>query len=110
MGYSLITTPVSTVSSIAQGLSGTNILNVTTGQGASFGAGYGIITYSNAGSSGYVGIIQSISTDALVVSPTLPFGVSSSIYRYFEAGQSLSINASLTILSYQLGPFNRCCE
>lgn len=99
-GYSLSTIGVSTILSIAQGNNGTSILNLTVGTGANFLAGQGIITASSAGASPYVGIIQSISTDALTVYPSLPYGISNSIYTYFKAGQSLAINASLNILAY----------
>lgn len=100
-GYSMSTIGVSTITSLATGTNGTNILNVTPGQGSSFSAGYGVI--SAFGSSFYVGVIQSISTDALTVYPTLPFGISNSIYRYFQSGQSLAMNASLNILAYTFG-------
>jgi len=99
-GYSTSTLGVSTINSIAQGNISTSILNVTTGDGSKFTAGQGIITASNSGATPYIGVIQSISTDALTVYPQLPFGVSSAIYTYFKAGQSLAINASLNILSY----------
>lgn len=102
-GYSLSAIGVSTITSIAQGSSGTNILNLTAGTGASFSVGYGIISASNSGASGYVGIVQSISTDALTVFPTLPFGISNTIYRYFWSGQSLLMNASLNIFAFSLG-------
>lgn len=100
-GYSLSAIGVSTISSISTGSSGTNILNVSAGNGSSFLSGYGVI--SSWGSSYYVGVIQSISTDALTVFPTLPFGISNSIYRYFQAGQSLSLNSSLNIFAFSLG-------
>lgn len=100
-GYSMSTIGVSTISSVATGTIATNILNLTAGQGASFSAGYGVI--SSFGNSFYVGVIQSISTDALTVYPTLPFGISNTIYRYFQSGQSLALNASLNILSYTFG-------
>lgn len=100
-GYSLSAIGVSTITSIATGSSGTNILNVSAGTGASFSAAYGVIT--SWGTSTYVGIIQSISTDALTIFPTLPFGISNTIYRYFQAGQSLALNASLNILAFTFG-------
>lgn len=102
-GYSMSTLGVSTIASIATGTNGTNILNLTAGTGASYAAGNGIITASSSGASPYVGVIQSISTDALTVFPTLPFGISNSIYRYFQAGQSLAMNASLNALAFTFG-------
>lgn len=98
-GYSMSTLGASTITSIAQGTALTNILNLTTGSGQNFSVGQGIVTASSSGASAYVGIIQSISTDALTVYPTLPFGISNTIYTYFSAGQSLAINASLMINS-----------
>ena len=103
-GYSMSTLGVSTILSIAQGTNGSNTLNLTAGTGASYLAGYGIVSASTSGASAYVGVIQSISTDALTVVPALPFGVSNSIYAYFKAGQSLALNASLNILSYTYLP------
>lgn len=102
-GYSMSTIGISTITSIAQGNNNTNILNLTTGTGQFFSVGQGIISASNSGASAYVGIIQNISTDALTVSPSLVFGVSNTIYRYFNGGPSLTINPSFSILAYTFG-------
>lgn len=100
-GYSMSTIGVSTVTSIASGTVATNILNLTAGTGALYSSNQGVVVSS--GATAYVGVIQSISTDALTVFPTLPFGVSQAIYRYFQGGQSLSLNASLNVLAYTFG-------
>lgn len=100
-GYSMSVFGQTTTQSAATGSSGTNLMTVTTGQGASFSVGNGVISYF--GSTPYVGLVQSISTDTLTVFPTLTIGVSGNIYRYFQSGQSLVINGSLNILSMSFG-------
>jgi len=85
----------STVVSIAQGSSGTNLLALSAGHGASFPAGSGVVVPN--GSSHYFGIVRSVSTDTLTVSPTLPFGISNAIYRNFFTGPTFAINASLLV-------------
>lgn len=83
------------------GTSGTNLLNLFTGTGASFAAGYGVITYN--GSTMYVGIIQSMSTDTATVYPTLSFGISAQfLYRTWNANATVAINASFHQLSQVL--------
>lgn len=94
--YNLNTVEQPTILSIATGSSGTNLLNVSTGTGQSYLVGMGIV--SNFGTSMYVGMIRSISTDTLTVSPTLAIGVSGNIYNCFYAGPTLAISATL----YQL--------
>jgi len=79
--------------SVATGSSGTNLLTVTTGHGASFHQGQGIIALS--GTSHYVGVIQSISTDTFTVGPTLHIGVSGAIYPYYWSSVTAPISASL---------------
>lgn len=90
--YTLATQPAPNVQSVATGSSGTNLLNVTTGTGASFPLGSGIAAFY--GATGYLGNVRSVSTDTLTVSPTLPFGVSGLIYKTYSAGQSLAIASS----------------
>lgn len=102
-GYSMSIISPGYLQSIAQGSSGTNILNLTAGTGQSFSSSWGVITAGSGGASNYVGIIQSISTDALTVYPTLPFGISFNIYPYFKSGPSLTPNPSLTVLSFTFG-------
>lgn len=96
-GYAVSSISATTVSSIAQGSSGTNLATVTTGHGASFPAGSGVVIPQ--GTSMYVGSVQSVSTDTLTLSPTLQFGVSNLIYRSWLGTPTLSINASLMQLS-----------
>lgn len=90
--------------SIATGSSGTNLLTVTTGHGASFPAGAGIAAY--AGSSPYIGSVVSVSTDTLTVSPTLPFGISGLVYKLWQAGSTYAINASLMELAVSIDAKN----
>ncbi len=100
-GYATSAVAATMVASVATGTGGAAILNVQTGHGASFPAGAGIVAAS--GTSMYVGVVQSVSTDALTVNPVLPFGISGAIYRYFMGGQSLAINATLSPLAYTFG-------
>lgn len=91
--YSLISVDARTKVSIGQGTNGSAILNVSTGHGASFPAGSGVVVHQGGGSF-YVGGVQSVSTDALTVSPLLPFGISNTVYRSWLSSPSLSIGAS----------------
>lgn len=92
-GYTTSVVGPSYISSVAQGSSGTNLLNVTTGHGSRFASGYGVIV--NQGSSNYVGSITQVSTDTLTVSPTLPFGITNSIYVAWQSSPTLSISSTL---------------
>lgn len=92
-GYALSSQYSQSVLSIAQGSSGTNLVTVTTGHGASFPAGTGFVVAQ--GSSMYVGMVQSVSTDTLTVGPTLGFGLSNAIYSMWKAGSTHVISASL---------------
>lgn len=98
--YSASSLSATTIASIAQGSSGTNLMTVTTGQGASFSAGYGVVVAQ--GTSMYVGSVTSVSTDTLTVSPTLGFGITNAIYTSWKSGSTLSINASLMTLAYSI--------
>jgi hypothetical protein len=91
------------LSTIGVGLSGTNLVDVTTGSGASFGLGYGVAAI--AGTSNYFGIVQNISTDTLTVGPTLSFGLSGVLYKLFAAGPTYVISPSLYKISESLDPF-----
>lgn len=92
------------LASVATGSSGTNLVTVSTGQGASFPVGTGVVTsWGGHGSSMYVGVVQSVSTDTLTVFPTLAFGISGALYKNWYGGQSLPINASLMMLAYTFG-------
>lgn len=91
------------LSTMATGLSGTNLITVTTGTGASFAAGYGILAAS--GTSQYYGIVSSVSTDTLTVGPTLAFPVSSVLNKLFSAGPTFAINASMYKVKNALDPY-----
>lgn len=103
-GYFQQATSVTTMVTTAQGSSGTNLLTVTTGHGASFKAGYGVIAYS--GSTAYVGNVLSVSTDTLTMGVTVPFGINGTALRYFSAGTTHAISSSLMALSYQIDASN----
>jgi hypothetical protein len=98
--YALSSLSATTMVSIAQGSSGTNLVSVSTGHGASFPAGAGIVVAQ--GTSMYVGTVQSVSTDTLTVFPTLGFGITNAIYRSWLGGSTLGINASLMQLAYSI--------
>lgn len=95
-GYTLISRSFSAPVSVATGLSGTNLLTVGTGHGASYPVGSGVVL-NQGGGSFYVGSVQSVSTDTLTVFPTLSFGVSNACYRAWLSGPTLSVNASLMV-------------
>lgn len=95
--YSLSTLEPNLIQTIAIGSSGSNLVQVTTGQGASFSAGMGVVV--PLGTSYYIGAVQSVSTDTLTMSPTLTFGVSGSMYRAWTAGPTLPIGNTAYILS-----------
>lgn len=99
-GYLQQATSVTTMVSAATGSSGTNLITVTTGQGASFRAGYGILAYS--GSTAYVGTVLSVSTDTLTMGTTLPFSISGDALRYYSAGVTQPISATLMSVAYQI--------
>lgn len=86
-----------TITSIGVGSNGASDITVTTGHGASFLEGYGVVCGS--GSTFYVGSVTGVSTDTLTVSPALPFGVSNTIYRAWYSNATYAINASLYIAS-----------
>jgi hypothetical protein len=92
-GFSLFPTSATTVTSIATGTTGTNLLTVLTGEGVNFSTGDGLVVQS--GASYYVGSILQISTDTLTVSPTLPFGVSGFLYRSWQSGPTQAISSTL---------------
>lgn len=95
-GYTLVSQSFSGPVSIAQGLSGTNLMTVSTGHGASFPVGSGVALHQGGGSY-YLGTVQSVSTDTLTMSPTLPFGISNAMYRAWSANATASINASMFV-------------
>lgn len=91
--YSLNTTETPYISSIGIGASGSNLIDVSTGQGGSFPVGTGIVGVQ--GTSFYLGSVVSLSTDTLTVSPTLTFGVSGLVYKTWATGPTLPIGATL---------------
>lgn len=101
--YVQSTNTVPGISSIAIGSSGTNLLSVTTGTGASFAVGYGVVAAS--GSSQYYGVVSNVSTDTLTVGPTLAIGISGAIYKAFAAGPTFAISASMYALKNALDPY-----
>ena len=92
-GYTQSIQSAPSVVSIAQGSSGTNLLNVSTGHGSSFPIGSGIVVAQ--GTSNYVGFVSSVSTDTITVSPTLAFGISNTIYKMWQSAPTLSISPTL---------------
>lgn len=101
-GYTMSALSATTIASTASGSSGTNLLSMATGTGASLLAGYGMIL--SQGTSTYIGSIASISTDTLTMGNTLGFGTSTiaSIYTAWKGGPSFAINASLMSLAYSV--------
>lgn len=81
------------LSTIGQGSSGTNLISVSAGAGASFSSGNGIVV-TNAGSSQYFGIVASVSTDTLTVGPTLAIGLSGTLYKVFSSGPTFAIGST----------------
>lgn len=99
--YSSTTVEPPSLSTIGVGSSGTNAIVVTTGHGASFPVGTGVITTGGAGSSFYVGSVLSVSTDTLTVGPTLStYGTSGTLYKAWYSGSTAVIGASLYQLAY----------
>ncbi len=101
-GYSLSTIPHPFVSSPIINQAG-SLLTVQTGTGASFNALDGLYAITSTGSTPWLGNISSISTDTLTVSPAPPTGLTGSVYRYFQAGSSYTINSSLNVLAMSFG-------
>lgn len=100
--YGVTTSTTDYVQTVATGSSGTNSITVTTGQGASFRAGMGVVAFS--GTSTYVGQISSVSTDTLTVGPTLVVGVSGPLYKAWLAGSTQAISATLFYKSFSFDP------
>lgn len=98
--YQLTTVETPSLATVATGSSGTNLLNVTTGQGGSFPIGSGIVQIS--GTSFYVGSVTNQSTDTLTVFPTLAFGLSGAMYKAWYAGPTIAISATLYSLKTSL--------
>jgi len=97
------TLPVSLLQTQATGLSGTNLVAVSVGTGASYpiGTGFNVQT----GTSLYLGIVQSLSTDTLTVSPTLPYAMTgATMTKSFFVPQTgfNSLTTSISMAIYDL--------
>lgn len=103
-GYTLSTSQISSLLTTGTGSSGTNLLNVATGAGASFKQGYGIV--ANSGTSMYFGDIRSVSTDTLTMGVTLPFAIGGSLYRAWYSSSTAAISATYFVKSFDFDPGN----
>lgn len=91
--YAVATQERRGLTTIAQGTDATNLVTVTTGTGASFPVGTGVVVQSHGGSY-YVGAVVNVSTDTLTVSPSLVQGLSGLMWRAWQAGNSLTIGST----------------
>lgn len=86
--------------SIAVGAINTNLVTVTTGEGVKFATGdlirIGALT-APIGTTAYVGVVQSVASDVLTVSPTLAAGWSNSIYVFARMVPTLAISPTMFI-------------
>lgn len=96
--YGVTTTLVDDIASIGIGASGTNLLSVTTGTGASYPAG--TIVYAAIGATQYIGNVLSRSTDTLTMGVTLPQGVSNALFHVEQAGHTFAINQTLSVKAF----------
>lgn len=92
-GFGLTTSFVTDIASVATGSSGTNLLSVSPGTGASFPLGTLVFI---PGSTDYIGSVLSQSSDTLTMGVTLPVGMSNSIYHIASCGYSLGTAYQLT--------------
>ncbi len=99
-GYAVSTKNCPTVLSNATGTAGTNLLTVSTGHGASYQVGGGLVVAQ--GTSQYIGNILNISTDTFTMGATLPFNIAAPVYRAWQSGGSFAQNASLMQLAYSI--------
>lgn len=103
-GYSTALQGASPIMTVGVGASGTNLMDVTTGHGASLRVGMGIV--APMGSSHYVGVVRSVSTDTATVFPTLPFGISTAIFSSWSAGPTYPISQTLMAIETTIGRSN----
>lgn len=85
-GFGVTTTFVTDIVSNATGSSGTNLLSLSPGTGASYPLGTLVFI---PGATDYVGNVLSQSSDTLTMGVTLPIGLSNSVYQIARAGYSL---------------------
>lgn len=96
--YSLNTENVSYLGTLATGFSGTNLVNVSVGTGSSFPVGTGIV--AGTAPTLFIGVVENQSTDTLLISPTLPFGLNSNaLYKAWAGSPTLAVSASLFSLN-----------
>lgn len=95
--YSVNTVETPCPQTIGIGTNLTNLVNVTTGTGASYPLGAHVVAVT--GTSYYYGRVTNQSTDTLTVNPTLAFGLSGLLYKFMQDGSTIAISASLYNLS-----------
>jgi len=81
------------ITSVGNGFSGTNLLTVSTGTGASFPLNTAIM--AQQGASTFLSNIINQSGDVLTLGVTIPFGISTSIIRSWNYGPSFPVSATL---------------
>lgn len=91
-----------TISTTGSAASSSSTIDVTTGQGASFPAGTGVVGVM--GTSFYVGSVVSVSTDTLTVTPATGFTLNSTLYRAWSGGATLPISSTHYALKYSFDP------
>lgn len=101
--YQLSSVEPLTANTVGVGTNATNLVNVTTGHGASFPLG-SLVGAIASGSSFYFGFVTAQSTDTLTVSPTLAFGLSGPLYKYGFAGPTFAIGTSFYASSAIIDP------
>jgi len=92
--FGITTSPIPGIGSNCSGASGTNLLSVAIGTGASYLINMGILI-PDGGSSYYLGQVTNVSGDVLTVSPTLAIGLSNVCSALFTMGLSTSTGSTL---------------
>lgn len=100
--------PILGIAAACSGASGTNLLSVAIGSGASFPIGTGLYI-PDGGGSYYLGEVTNVSGDVLTISPTLALGLSNICTALFNAGPSFAISATYMsqVWSFQPGLLGR---
>jgi hypothetical protein len=101
--YSTTTVEAPSIETVGTGTINTNLISVTTSQGASFPAGSGVVGIAS-GTSFYVGAVLSVSTDTLTMGTTLGFALNGPLYKAWWAGPTIGINASLYAVASTFDP------